>query len=31
MKKILFAMNIAAALSLTSCTDYFLDLKPTDQ
>ena len=31
MKKILFAMNIAAALSMTSCTDYFLDLKPTDQ
>lgn len=31
MKKILFVMNIAAALSMTSCTDYFLDLKPTDQ
>lgn len=32
MKKIVFTTSIAAlALSMASCTDYFLDLNPTDQ
>ena len=32
MKKILFAMTATAiVLCATSCSDYFLDLTPTDQ
>ena len=32
MKKILFAASaIAIAMGMASCSDYFLDLNPTDQ
>lgn len=31
MEKKYFAISIAAVLAMTSCSDYFLDLDPTDQ